>query len=70
MIQRTVQVGNTRIDIDVISVYGPYKDSDDGDIIMLLTLNNGVNFHDMGVTFKTIEERDAAIVELDRYFKK
>ena len=68
MIQRTIQIGNTRVDVDKIVAYGPYNDSEEN--ILLVLFDNGVNFYDMGVNFKTKEERDAAIVELDRYFKK
>ena len=68
MIQRTIQVGKTRVDVDKIVAYGPYYSNDEH--ITLLLLDNGTNFFKLGINFKTLEERDNSIIELDKCFKK
>ena len=35
MIQRTIQVGKTRVDVDKIVAYGPYNDSEENILFML-----------------------------------
>lgn len=68
MIQRTIQVGKTRVDVDKIVAYEPYYSNDE--YITLLLLDNGTNFFELGINFKTLEERDNSIIELDKCFKK
>lgn len=68
MIQRTIQVGKTRVDVDKIVAYEPYYSNDEH--ITLLLLDNGTNFYEMGINFETSEERDDSIIELDKCFKK